>query len=226
MSMLALSMPGIARASSFHGLVVAGELDAVRRAIAHDSDLATMNDELGRSPLHLAVINGHMALVNVLINAGADVNAIDPLKGWTPLHYAAFYRYPGIFLFLLGRRGDFLVADRFGNLPMHLAAATGCPEIVKHLLQHGASPDCLNDDWQTPLHLAARASDNHDAYPAASKSDADYLEVAKLLLEAGATTGIHDIWRNLPETLALKSSRRSDFSARFNRLMREYKPMR
>ncbi len=225
MLLFATLMPSIVWAASFYRLIVDGQLDAVRQAIAHDTDLATMNDELGRSPLHLAVINGHMAIVNVLINAGADVNSVDSLKGWTPMHYAAFYRFPDIFLFLLSRRGDFLIADRSGNLPMHIAAATGCPKIVKHLLLHAASPDCLNDDWQTPLHLAAKSTANRPEYPAASENETDYLEVTRLLLEAGATKGIHDIWRNLPETLALKSSRRSDFSARFNRLMRDCKPM-
>ncbi|HNX75081.1 MAG TPA: ankyrin repeat domain-containing protein [Candidatus Rifleibacterium sp.] len=212
-------------AANFHKLVVDGELEAVRREISRDGELATMNDELGRSPLHLAVIHGHMALVNVLINAGADVNATDRLKNYTPLHYAAFYRFPGITLFLLGRRADYLMADRDGNLPMHIAAATGCPQIVKTLIQHKASPDCLNNNWQTPLHLAAINSGNRHNFPAASDSDADYLEVARLLLEAGATTGIHDIWRNLPETLAWQNGRRSRFPGNFAALMKEFRRM-
>ncbi len=209
-------------ADPFHKLVVNGELAAVRRAIARDSVLATMNDELGRSPLHLAVINGHMALVNVLINAGADVNAVDGLKQYTPLHYAAFYSYPGIMMFLLSRRADFLIADRDGNLPIHLAAANGCRATVEALLLHRASPDCLNNNWQTPLHLVARAAGNLQDYPAASDRDDDYLEVARLLLSAGAITGIHDIWRNLPETIAWQKDRKSLFPGKFEKLLKEF----
>jgi hypothetical protein len=150
------------------------------------------------------------------------VNSIDRLKGYTPLHYAAFYSYPGIMLFLLSRRADFLIADRDGNLPLHFAAANGCRATVEALLLHKASPDCLNNNWQTPLHLAARASGNLKDFPAASDRDDDYLGVARQLLEAGAITGVHDIWRNLPGTIAWQRDPGSGFPGKFERLLKEF----
>jgi len=208
-------------ADPFHRQVADGDLDGVRRALARNPILATMNDELGRSPLHLAVINGQHAMVNVLINAGAEVNAVDGLKKFTPLHYAAFYSYPKILEFLLTRRADILAQDIDGNLPLHFAAANGSPATVRILLENNSGPDCLNNNWQTPLHLAAAAVENQKSFPAASKDEKDYLEVAKLLLQAGATLGIHDIWRNLPETIAWRKDHRSTFPRRFEELMRQ-----
>ena len=208
-------------ADPFHRLVADGDLAGVRRAVAANPVLATMNDELGRSPLHLAVINGQHAMVNVLINAGADVNAVDGLKKFTPLHYAAFYSYPKILEFLLTRRADLLAQDIDGNLPLHFAAANGSAATVKILLENNSGPDCLNNNWQTPLHLAAAAVDNQNSFPAASKNEKDYLEVAKLLLQAGATPGIHDIRRDLPETIAWRKEPRSTFPRRFEELMRQ-----
>ena len=208
-------------ADPFHREVAEGNLDSVRRFLAKNPILATMNDELGRSPLHLAVINGQHAMVNVLINAGADVNAVDGLKKFTPLHYAAFYSSPKILEFLLTRRADILAQDVDGNLPLHFAAANGSPATVKILLENNSGPDCLNNNWQTPLHLAAAALDNHKSFPAASKDEKDYLAVAKLLLQAGATLGIHDIWRNLPETIAWRKDHHSTFPRRFEELMRQ-----
>lgn len=208
-------------ADPFHRQVADGNLDGVRRSLARNPILATMNDELGRSPLHLAVINGQHAMVNVLINAGADVNAVDGLKKFTPLHCAAFYSYPKILEFLLTRRADILAQDIDGNLPLHFAAANGSPATVKILLENNSGPDCLNNNWQTPLHLAAAAVDNQKSFPAASGDEKDYLEVARLLLQAGATLGIHDIWRNLPETIAWRKDHRSTFPRRFEELMRQ-----
>ncbi|KAJ3683822.1 hypothetical protein LUZ60_014049 [Juncus effusus] len=44
-------------------------------------------DEQGRTALHMACANGHLAIVNYLISNGADVNVTNLEKN-TPLHYA------------------------------------------------------------------------------------------------------------------------------------------
>ena len=211
-----------AEAATFLQLVADGNLAAVRREIARDPVLVEIPDDLGRSPLHLAVINGHLAIVNVLINAGANTNARDRVKHYTPLHYAAFHSFPKILQFLISRRADVHIADQNGNFPLHFAAANGCPATVDILLTHNANPDCMNKNWQTPLHLAARATANQKEFPAASQNESGYLEVARLLLRAGATNGINDIWQNRPETLAWQQSSRSDFPRRFSSLLRQF----
>jgi ankyrin repeat protein len=203
----------------FHDLIREGELEQVRASLARDSVLANMADEIGMSPLHIAVISGHLRIVNVLINAGAEVNATDSLKRLTPLHYAAFHNYPRIMLFLLSRRADHSMADSEGNQALHFAAANGCYSTVDILLQHLANPDCLNKNWQTPLHLAAYAGNRRDHFPCASKKSDDYLDVTRLLLLQGATPGIRDIWQNLPETIAWQHSGGKKFAQAFTRLM-------
>lgn len=219
--LLAISISSV-NAADFHNLIRNGELEKVRRSLADDDVLANMADEIGMSPLHIAVINGHLRIVNVLINAGAEVNASDRLKQMTPLHYAAFYNYPRIMLFLLSRRADHSMADSGGNLPLHFAVANGCYSTTDILLQHRANPDCLNQNWQTPLHLAAYATNNREQFPAALKKEDDYLEVAKLLLREGATRGIKDVWQNLPETIAWQGANRRDFARSFTRIMTSF----
>jgi len=45
--------------------------------------------------------------------------------------------------------------DRFGNTPLHWAAAYGPEELVKSLLDMRADPNVRNSDGVTPLHWAA-----------------------------------------------------------------------
>ncbi|HAE38111.1 MAG TPA: hypothetical protein DCG57_05655 [Candidatus Riflebacteria bacterium] len=219
LSILLVANSAELNAAAFHDLIRAGKLDQVRNEVARDSILANMTDEIGHSPLHIAVIYGQMRIVNVLINAGAEVNAVDRLKRLTPLHYAAFHNHPKIMLFLLSRRADHSMADSDGNLPLHFAAANGCLSTVEILLQHRANPDCLNKNWQTPLHLAAHAGQKRDIFPAASQKESDYLAVTKLLLLSGATPGIKDIWQNRPETIAWQRGQNKDFAKSFTRLL-------
>lgn len=219
-------VPFSAFAGDFHTMVKNGELEQIRRRIAHDKVLVNMADELGRSPLHLAVINGHLAIVNVLIKAGADVNAVDRLKAMTPLHYAAFHNYPKIMLFLLSRAALVEAKDAESNFPLHFAAANGCRATVEILLQHKARPDVFNISWQTPLHLVAYAGSERARFPGASEKDEDYLEVARMLLEAGATVNLHDVWRNQPQTIAWKKDIRSTFPPRFNQVVNSFRQSR
>ncbi len=205
--------------AAFHDLIREGELEQVRASLARDSVLANMADEIGMSPLHIAVIGGNLRIVNVLINAGAEVNATDQLKRLTPLHYAAFHNHPKIMLFLLSRRADHSMVDSEGNQPLHFAAANGCYSIVDILLQHLANPDCLNKNWQTPLHLAAYGGSRRDLFPYASQKKSDYLDVTRLLLLQGATPGIKDIWQNLPETIVWQLEADKEFARSFTRLM-------
>jgi ankyrin repeat protein len=44
---------------------------------------------LGNTPLHAAVSMQEISIIALLLKAGADVNAREYLKGYTPLHYAA-----------------------------------------------------------------------------------------------------------------------------------------
>jgi ankyrin repeat protein len=56
--------------------------------IDHRVDINSLNPETGTSPLMLAAALGYHRICNILIDAGADMNASDH-AGNTPLHLAA-----------------------------------------------------------------------------------------------------------------------------------------
>lgn len=54
----------------------------------------------------------------MLIDAGADVNAVNQIDGNTPLHSAAIYDLVG----LMQRGADVDVVNKKGDTPLHVAA--------------------------------------------------------------------------------------------------------
>ena len=47
--------------------------------------------EHGSTPLHIAALNGHDTVAELLIANGADANAKAGKEGYTPLHMTAFH---------------------------------------------------------------------------------------------------------------------------------------
>jgi hypothetical protein len=98
--------------------------------------------------------------VGFLLANGADVNA-KMITGQTPLHLAAA-GYTGEpqaveiagLLLAKGAEVNIRTTDQYMT-PLHFAACTGMPRVVKLLLNHGADVQAVNLRRRTPLHLAA-----------------------------------------------------------------------
>ena len=73
-----------------------GNIEAVKQHLASGADVNT-TDKVGRTPLHFASANGHKEIVELLIGAGADVNAkvvSGAAQGKTPLDAANETNHP------------------------------------------------------------------------------------------------------------------------------------
>ena len=68
-----LSSAGVRHA--VHEAAAAGDSAALARLLADDPRIADVGDHLGRRPLHYAVAAGRADLVDLLLNAGADIDA-------------------------------------------------------------------------------------------------------------------------------------------------------
>ena len=65
----------------------AGDLAAVRAELSRDPALARASNETGDTALHHAAKHGHLAIVQALLAAGADVDAVRG-DGYRPIHAA------------------------------------------------------------------------------------------------------------------------------------------
>jgi len=113
--------------------------------------------------LYLACQEGFATLIAPLLTAGVLLTRMDD-NGWNALHYAACSSHAQVAAELLEastalgikQKNKFINAK--GSLciaPLHLACKSNNTEIVKALLEHGASPCIVKANGWTLLHLAA-----------------------------------------------------------------------
>ena len=106
------------------------------------------------SPLMMAALKGHTAVVRKLIERDAHVNK----PGWAPLHYAATGGHLEIIALLLEHHAFIDAESPNGTTPLMMAAHYGTPEAVKLLLQEGADPNMKNQLGLTAIDFARRAN--------------------------------------------------------------------
>lgn len=96
------------------------------------------NDALNKQ-LHQAVgYQANLEKTQELLDKGANVNAINPASGNTPLHtaiyYGSWYRwedpYEKIVKLLLERGADTSIQNKRGDTPIRLAEISGNPSVI------------------------------------------------------------------------------------------------
>jgi ankyrin repeat protein len=92
-------------------------------------------DDNGEAPLHIAARDGSGAAVQLLLKAGAEVNAAKPVSGHTALHVAAEAGHLKIVRMLVDAGADFNAELSGGETPLHLAAEKGHNDIFTTLYE-------------------------------------------------------------------------------------------
>lgn len=160
-----------------------GRDDSLELALRHSSDKSvSCLDAYGDSPAHLAARNGHLSVIQSLIDSSAfdieDISCRQNDGGDTPLHLAAAGGYDGIVESLLqSSPGAYHVAveakNSSGFAPVHLAAKYGRETVISKMIQAeynmSLRPEVTvltskDSGGLTALHHAAIKSHEHLVY--------------------------------------------------------------
>ena len=158
-------------AGELHDAVRAHDKAAVEASLAGGAEVDDTDFSFGTA-LHVAVSQGTTEIAQILIDLGANVEAVSEQQGARSMHLAAQFGDTPMLALLLDNRAYIEARDEDERTPLHRAAAEGHPDAVRLLLDRGAEVDSREGRYGwTPLHESAYQG---------------RLDVVKLLLDHGA----------------------------------------
>jgi len=186
------------------GAALQGDVRVVRQ-ILHDlgDPNHTSSDGHIMSPLCVAACGGHVQVMRLLLDAGADLGGTG-VRAATPVFIASMMGNVEVLRFLCELRAEVEQQADLGMTPLHAATAQGHLHVLQCLLRVGADLDRPRDDGGTALLLAvhnahvevarflcgSRAdvnrSDDSGVTPLLASVNIGHLAMVRLLCEAGA----------------------------------------
>ena len=157
-----------------------GEPDVVLALLTAGADMSIRCGPTKTSLTHRAALQGNVEMLRLVIEHGADVEAVDA-DGNTALHYAGGSNDTEFVDVLVEAGANLEARDSIGCTPLHAAASELKHEGVVCLLKHGAKINAQDSSLRTTLmHSAVKAGK-----PGAA-------EMVDSLLRAGADETIVD----------------------------------
>jgi TonB family protein len=174
--MLVRSVPAFC--GPIHDAVKAGDLAKVQALLKENPKLVLIGIDNGEKPLHLAAMNGHKDVAELLLANKAEVNAKTD-SGYTPLHMAAVKGYKDMVELLLANKAEVNARDSVGYTPLHLAARKGHKDVAELLLANKAEVNAKTIMGITPSDTAAWD---------------DFKDVVELLRQHGGSNGLTGVY--------------------------------
>ncbi len=133
-----------------------GRVERLGELLRQDAELVNRFSSDGATALGFAAFFGRREAVDLLLNAGADLNraATNPAFPFVPLHSAMSAGHWGIVELLLDRGADVNAREGGGMTVLHEAAGLGNLDFVRTLLARGANPAAKTDDGKLPEDFA------------------------------------------------------------------------
>ena len=193
------------------GAVQAGNLAAVFRFLdVKGIDLEQRSPVTGLTALLLAAETGHLSIVELLLNRGADIDATDE-QGRTALFLATERGHVDIVSLLLEKGCDTEVTDDLhGQTPLLRCASSGYTDMCAVLLDHGADPFYQDMEGRTAHDLALDEvtktllrSNSQGIAVLSRSSSASFVDLTKGSCVVRSPTKQHSPLRPVAESLLL-----------------------
>ncbi|OUL17537.1 hypothetical protein BV372_34930 [Nostoc sp. T09] len=167
-------------------------IDMIRFLLGHGANVNAIEPEYQHTVLGLAVQSGNLDKIQLILDAGADINYRRP-EGYDVLIDAMYGRdilqdqnLISTLNLLISRGAPINGISSYGETAIKVAAHVGRFDAVKLLLDAGANPEQLG--WTELMYAIVFGS----------------LEQVKLLLEQGADQDVRDCWHRTPWLLSLQ----------------------
>lgn len=132
-----------------------GDTEIVSQLLDKNSEFLNSFSSDGFTPLGLASFFGHLSLVKLLLDKGANPNiASNNQFKVAPIHSACAISHFDITELLIRHRADVNAKQMQGVTPLHSAAHNGQTKLSKLLIDNGADINAKMDSGQTPLFMA------------------------------------------------------------------------
>jgi len=160
----AQSMEFVGESESIHSAAYQGNLDRVQELLNSGVDASSIENWSGYTPLHYAVYSNHLEISKLLVQQGASFEDFGR-SAVAPVHLAASSNALKITEFLITLGTSLEIKDKaYRYTPIFRAVKNGHLEMVKLLLENGASIDSINlednesifENHITPIDLAAQ----------------------------------------------------------------------
>jgi ankyrin repeat protein len=174
-------------------------IELAKKSISHLSKVSS-----DKIPLHMAIDRGDLELFDLLLSAGADINAA-AIDGSTPLHLAAHCNFPDIAGRLLEAGAMLEAKNDADQTPLHIAASRGSTQVLDFFLKRGALVDAQDVYGGTPLHHAAYHGEVVDSLDLLITHRADVRAVTKTGKTAEDIARLHAREQAIGFFTALKS---------------------
>lgn len=192
--------------SALHLSAKSNHYALVHVLLKQGADIENTDNYNGSTPLYTACQEGHIAIIELLLNNSANIFAACK-NGDTALHAACRGRHKGVVELLLKNGANIDATCKSEFSPLFIACQTGNKEIVDLLLKNGADINAGYSSGNTPIYIACsnghrdiaelllskgvNINDCPDGFPplyiACSNGHKDIVE---LLLEKGANMNI------------------------------------
>jgi len=174
--------------------IVENNLTKVKNLVKANPRILGIKSESGETPLYVAIYEGHLEIIQYLVDNGADID--DTYNGESALYVTCKHgTHREITIEIIEYLLDVVESDEVesdedkyinqkgkkGFFSLYIACDKGDHDIVNLLLERGADINQATDDGTTALIIAVQEN-----------KDNSHLEIIETLLKAGANTGAED----------------------------------